>query len=299
MASCFGRKIFFLNPTYSVKKDIVSDLEKNEYEVYVIENYRDAKNLLMKNPDSILFINADAQLSVGAWYNFVRTLERDETLATTITAIMTERMKQSDKDLFVKTAHLRGGIIDFDDGLSSVAKKINEVLLAFDAKGRRQYVRANLVYDRDASLFWNHGSKMHQLKLLDISSVGMAVKIPKILENQIIVKNFLLNGGTLRLGTRQLVVDTVVYAVKQSTDCTIWVLLLMPGTSPTVKDEIRHYVTKTMHETLLLSINGDRKDESDYNLLNYYNLATKQKPMTTASKSTFVSPFSHIPGFNG
>ena len=186
MASCFGRKIFFLNPTYSVKKDIVSDLEKNEYEVYVIENYRDAKNLLMKNPDSILFINADAQLSVGAWYNFVRTLERDETLATTITAIMTERMKQSDKDLFVKTAHLRGGIIDFDDGLSSVAKKINEVLLAFDAKGRRQYVRANLVYDRDASLFWNHGSKMHQLRLLDISSVGMAVKIPKVLENQII-----------------------------------------------------------------------------------------------------------------
>ena len=73
----------------------------------------------------------------------------------------------------------------------------------------------------------------------------------------------------------------------------------MPGTSPSVKDEIRHYVTKTMHETLLLSINGDRKDESDYNLLNYYNLATKQKPMTTASKSTFVSPFSHIPGFNG
>ena len=78
----YGRKISFLNPAYAIKKDIISSLRKKEYEVYIIESFRDAKNLLRKNPDSVLFINIDAQLSIGAWFNFLRSFDKEESLKT-------------------------------------------------------------------------------------------------------------------------------------------------------------------------------------------------------------------------
>ncbi len=288
----FGRKIFFLNPAYSVKKDIVAKLQDNEFEVYIIDNYRDAKNLLRKNRNSILFINIDAQLSVGSWFNFIRSFEKEEILSTIYIAVITERLKQADSEVFEKHGNIEGGVIDFEQGIDAIAKKIDKILESTNAKGRRQYVRANLSYDKDASLFWNHGSKMHQLKLLDISSVGMAVKVPKVLENQIIAKNFLLQDVTMRLGTKQLLIQAVIFAVKQTAEGTIWILLLHPSTVHSTKLEIRHYVSKTIQERLMTTINNDHKDDIDYSQLNYFNIATKSRAKGS------LSPFSQKPGHN-
>lgn len=288
----FGRKIFFLNPAYSVKKDVITRLQAQEYEVYTIESYREAKPLLRKNPDSILFINTDAQLAIPAWFNFIRTFDREDVLSTIKIAVISERIKQSDINIFNKFAHLACEIIEFNEGIEGVTQQVEKVLLDLNAKGKRQYVRANLSYDKDASLFWNHGSKMHQLKLLDISSVGMAVRCPQILENQIIAKNFLLSDVTMRLGTKQVVIEAVIYGIKQTQEGTMWILLLLPSTAPSIKDEIRAYVSKTIEEKMFTSINGERKDDEDYALLNYYNLATKTK-----TKSS-LNPFSSLPGSN-
>lgn len=288
----FGRKIFFLNPAYSVKTDSITKLQKQEYEVYTIENYREAKPLLRKNPNSILFINVDAQLSLPAWFNFIRSLDREDSLATILVAVISERIKPSDTAIFNRHAHLASDVIEFYEGIESVTEKIFKVVEDYNAKGKRQYVRASLSYDKDATMFWNHGSKMHQLKLLDISSVGMAVKCPQVLENQIIAKNFLLQDVTMRLGPRQVVIEAVIYGIKQTPEGTIWILLLLPSTAPSIKDEIRNYVSKTIEERMIMSINGEHKDDQDYSQLNYYNLATKTKAKTSRS------PFSSLPGSN-
>ena len=288
----FGRKIFFLNPAYPVKIEIISKLQAQEYEVYNIESYREAKPLLRKNPDSILFINLDAQLTVSGWFNYVRTFDREDVLQTIKVVVMSERIKASDINIFNKFAHLPYEVIDFNEGIEGVAKQIEKIIVDLNAKGKRQYVRASLAHDKDASLFWNHGSKMHQLKLLDISSVGMAVRCPAVLENQIIAKNFLLQDVTMRLGTKQVVVEAVIYGIKQTPEGTLWILLLLPSTAPSIREEIRAYVSKTIEEKMLASINGERKDEEDYAILNYYNLATKTKTKTT------INPFATLPGSN-
>lgn len=288
----FGRKVFFLNPAYPVKKEIISKLQAQEYEVYNIESYREAKPLLRKNPDSVLFINLDAQLTISGWFNYVRTFDKEAVLKTIKIVVLSERIKPSDINIFNKFAYLPYEVIDFNEGLEGVSNQISKILIDLNAKGKRQYVRANLTHDKEASLFWNHGSKMHQLKLLDISSVGMAVKCPSILENQIIAKNFLLQDVTMRLGTRQVVVEAVIYGSKQTTEGTLWILLLLPSTSPSIKEEIRSYVSKTIEEKMLTSINGEKKDDEDYALLNYYNLATKTRTKTS------ITPFTNIPGSN-
>ncbi|MCI7577108.1 MAG: hypothetical protein MST12_02515 [Spirochaetia bacterium] len=288
----FGRKIFFLNPAYPVKKEIMSRLQAQEYEVYTIESYREAKPLLRKNPNSLLFVNIDAQLTHAAWFNYIRTYDRDDILATIKICVISERIKASDVAIFNKFVNMVSDVIEFNEGIEGVAKQIQKILDETNAKGKRQYVRANLTHDKDASLFWNHGSKMHQLKLLDLSSVGMAVKCPSVLENQIIAKNFLLQDVTMRLGPKQMVVEAVIYGIKSTPEGTLWILLLLPSTPPSIKEEIRTYVSKTIEEKMITSINGERKDDEDYALLNYYNLATKTK---TKSK---ISPFASLPGSN-
>lgn len=288
----FGRKIFFLNPAYPVKKEIMSRLQAQEYEVYTIESYREAKPLLRKNPNSVLFVNIDAQLTHAAWFNYIRTYDRDDILATIKICVISERIKASDVAIFNKFVNMVSDVIEFNEGIEGVAKQIQKILDETNAKGKRQYVRANLTHDKDASLFWNHGSKMHQLKLLDLSSVGMAVKCPAVLENQIIAKNFLLQDVTMRLGPKQMVVEAVIYGIKSTPEGTLWILLLLPSTPPSIKEEIRTYVSKTIEEKMITSINGERKDDEDYALLNYYNLATKTK---TKSK---ISPFASLPGSN-
>ena len=288
----FGRKIFFLNPAYPVKKEIMSRLQAQEYEVYTIESYREAKPLLRKNPNSLLFVNIDAQLTHAAWFNYIRTYDRDDILATIKICVISERIKASDVAIFNKFVNMVSDVIEFNEGIEGVAKQIQKILDETNAKGKRQYVRANLTHDKDASLFWNHGSKMHQLKLLDLSSVGMAVKCPAVLENQIIAKNFLLQDVTMRLGPKQMVVEAVLYGIKSTPEGTLWILLLLPSTPPSIKEEIRTYVSKTIEEKMITSINGERKDDEDYALLNYYNLATKTK---TKSK---ISPFASLPGSN-
>lgn len=288
----FGRKIFFLNPAYPVKKEIMSRLQAQEYEVYTIESYREAKPLLRKNPNSLLFVNIDAQLTHAAWFNYIRTYDRDDILATIKICVISERIKASDVAIFNKFVNMVSDVIEFNEGIEGVAKQIQKILDETNAKGKRQYVRANLTHDKDASLFWNHGSKMHQLKLLDLSSVGMAVKCPPVLENQIIAKNFLLQDVTMRLGPKQMVVEAVIYGIKSTPEGTLWILLLLPSTPPSIKEEIRTYVSKTIEEKMITSINGERKDDEDYALLNYYNLATKTK---TKSK---ISPFASLPGSN-
>ena len=288
----FGRKIFFLNPAYPVKKEIMPRLQAQEYEVYTIESYREAKPLLRKNPNSLLFVNIDAQLTHAAWFNYIRTYDRDDILATIKICVISERIKASDVAIFNKFVNMVSDVIEFNEGIEGVAKQIQKILDETNAKGKRQYVRANLTHDKDASLFWNHGSKMHQLKLLDLSSVGMAVKCPSVLENQIIAKNFLLQDVTMRLGPKQMVVEAVIYGIKSTPEGTLWILLLLPSTPPSIKEEIRTYVSKTIEEKMITSINGERKDDEDYALLNYYNLATKTK---TKSK---ISPFASLPGSN-
>lgn len=288
----FGRKIFFLNPAYPVKKEIMSRLQAQEYEVYTIESYREAKPLLRKNPNSVLFVNIDAQLTHAAWFNYIRTYDRDDILATIKICVISERIKASDVAIFNKFVNMVSDVIEFNEGIEGVAKQIQKILDETNAKGKRQYVRANLTHDKDASLFWNHGSKMHQLKLLDLSSVGMAVKCPAILENQIIAKNFLLQDVTMRLGPKQMVVEAVIYGIKSTPEGTLWILLLLPSTPPSIKEEIRTYVSKTIEEKMITSINGERKDDEDYALLNYYNLATKTKT------KSIINPFASLPGSN-
>ena len=62
----YGRKIFFCNPSLFIEHFIVESLRKDDYEVYVLNDYSLAKPLLMLYPDSMCYFDIDSELSFSA-----------------------------------------------------------------------------------------------------------------------------------------------------------------------------------------------------------------------------------------
>jgi hypothetical protein len=259
----FGRKVFFLNPPYSVRKVVLGNLQEMEYEIYVIDDYKDAKNILRHYKDSICFINVDEQLTPEAWFNFVTSFEEDEILKTIFLGIITERLRKADKDQFMLKANIPAGLIPLNGRLDDITETFNGILEINGAKGRRQYVRAQCAKDPNAVLFYTVGGKMYQFKLLDISSVGTAAILPPQFKD-LLQPNSVMRDITISLGTKQLVLSAAVFAIKENEKFLTLVLLFMKGTLSSTKSVIREYIFKTLSNDMLNSITGEMQDSNNY-----------------------------------
>lgn len=275
-AQIFGKKVFFLNPAYSIRQEVIPRLQDKEYEVYIIDSYKDAKNILRLHESSVCFINVDAQLSIEAWFNFIKTFEKEMSLRSVFIGIISERIRRDDRAIFLSEAHIPGGIITVDESTEAITAEIERLLTECNAKGMRQYVRAKITNERDAQMFWTTNDKLFQMDLVDISSVGMCVKVPAQMVN-FAQKNTVLRDLTLRIGTKQYVVDTIVFAIKSDMQGTNWILLLHPNTPSQVKTAIRVYVSETIQKQLMISINNKAEDATDYNGIPYYKLVAGRK----------------------
>ena len=110
----FGRKIFFIGPSYVTEKYLIDKLRDNEYEVYVLKDYRVAKNVLSSYTDAMCFINIDAGLSYSEWFNFIKSFQDSSILHGVYIGIITEAATWEDKDKFMMNVSLPGGFNHFD-----------------------------------------------------------------------------------------------------------------------------------------------------------------------------------------
>ena len=174
-----GRKVFFLSPSYALT-EVIASLRSMEYEVYTIDNYRDAKNILIQNPDSICIVTIDSQMHLPMWAAFVASFNSQKDLGNIILGIFSERYRMESIQSAFDNAQLKAGITLYDDQhkLEDVLKNFVQQLERFGAKGRRAHVRVACALDKTAMMYWIETQNcMHQLKLLDISTVAAAVGI--------------------------------------------------------------------------------------------------------------------------
>ena len=288
----YGRKIFFLNPSPSIEADLIAPLRRDEYEVYIIENFRDAKNVLRQNPRSILFADIDSQLSVPEWFNFIQSFKREDSLHQILVFTLSSKLKPTEAAVFRKFSSVDDCVLDLTLGAQTIAQQVNEMLSRHNAKGRRKFLRVDLSFDKNSSMFWNYSGQIHEMHFCFLSSVGMAVKVPPSLVNLKVEKGFELKGLTLKLGTHQTEASAQVFALRRTFVETVWILLLAEDTTESVKDQIRDYVFQVLEERVQLSVNGFKQDETDYTQMNDWNFAAKEKGKSESSL------FSHVPGRN-
>ena len=71
-----GKKVFFLYPHSVIQNEMVIELIRNEYEIYLLFDHMKTVRLLEKYNDSILFINIDEGLMENEWEKYIKAKTR-------------------------------------------------------------------------------------------------------------------------------------------------------------------------------------------------------------------------------
>lgn len=259
----FGRKVFFLNPPYQISQFVISRLRELEYEIYIIEDYRDAKNVLRHFPDSICFINVDKGLSLDEWLNFVISLEQEEALRSIFLGVICKGIRNSDKTHFMLHASIPAGFLTFNGNVTELTETLNEILNLNGAKGRRQSVRVTCAHDPTATVTLPTSDGNKAFRLLDISSVGIAAIAPVSYKSMFVPKT-LFKNAPIRFGNNHVQGSLVLLMIKESPKFISLVFLFTQGTPNSVKSIIREYVAYNLQYEMRLAIANDPKDETDY-----------------------------------
>jgi len=263
--SDFGRKLFFINPSKNIQTAIVTPLKNEEYEAYIIDDYKDAINILCLNPNSICYIQIDSQLSKLGWYNFIHQLQQTHTLTNLYIGIITEEIDQQTKEQYLENLNITAGLIILDESLDIILSELKDLLESIKAKGRRQYVRAKIKDDKDSYLLWTFNNKMLKFNIRDISSVGIAIDIPSN-QYKLFVTNTVIRGLTIKLGLKQFEVSSLIYAVKQADNNYVGILLIKTEQNET-KNYIRSYVSQILQNRMYSLIRDLPQDQTDYETL--------------------------------
>lgn len=264
-----GRKVFFVNPSFKVQSKIVAALRENEYEVYVIRRWRDVKNYMTKNPNSICLISVDGQMSVQAWMAMCKNFSKDKILSTTICGFLTENALKSSARL-AYSGKLAAGYNSTAGDEEQILRVLKGILDVHGAKGRRQYVRCScfrenaFVYLTVADAGGN--PSMFQMKIVDISTATVAVEVPNIFKGKF-RQNLWIQNAVIVLNGRQVDTALQVFLIKQTPKGNEIAILsyysAMPRESKTC---IRHFVFDTLQKEMERSINGMPEDRTDYNI---------------------------------
>ncbi len=260
-----GRKIFFLDPPYNFVKQNISRLRMLEYEIYIVGDYKNMKNILVNNPHSILYIYVDTVLSKRAWINFITSIQHTPEIQDVRIGIFTKGLTDSQQDDFFANTEINCGIILLQGLEDNITAAFIEQLDRNGAKGIRKYVRAECDDIKAAQLFINLDGKMYSLPLLNISSVGCAVEVSKNSPLHI-EKNMMIREASLQLH-RAIRVDLLCFAVKEDEDedKNTAVLLFVQASTGT-KNIVREYVSILLQKKLNDQIEKMHPDDMNYNL---------------------------------
>lgn len=273
-------KFFFISPSFHVEKNVIRKLIENEYEVYVIKSYKYAKAILRRYPDSICFINYDAELSPEQWFNFVLSFEEDPKLSTIFLGITSERVKKTDKDKFLLYTTIPAGFIQHTMDMDDLTATIISILSINGAKGRRKFVRADTSKMANAIGYFSNSGKTYSVKIQNISSVGISCFVP-LLGASLFPINGMIRNFSLTLDEITFQCNVAVLSVQQSNNKLQVILMFLKGMPYSVKTQIHSFVYKTLQETIALSAISDNPDTTDYSTVR--NTAEKLGSKATLS----------------
>ncbi len=261
-----GKKIFFLNPPYDFKKLIIPMLSDLEYEIYILSDYKYAKEALRNNPDSICFVCIDGEISIEHWYNFVVSFNNDPSLSSIFLGVMSAYAGASDRNHFLLNASIPAGFISLAAKKDELVNKLVGILKINNAKGVRKYVRADCATDELISVHCEVNDAIFPLHIDNISSAGLLCSAsPKIAAS--FSPNMLLKEFFLILRKQKIKCHTVVLKTFISNEKLFIVLLFTKGLSYNSKAIIQSYIRYFLQTTLDQTLTDAKPDDTDYSKL--------------------------------
>lgn len=265
-----GRKVLFVNPPIYVEKYVQLELKQNEYEVYIIPDYKYAKHALRHFPDALCFIFIDDELSYDEWCNFIRSFQDEEVLKTIFVGLLSASITKPKMEKFIMTLSLPGGFILLNEFKgSALTEKITGILDLNGAKGIRKYVRLDCGKDETPiNGYFATKSQLLQVSIINISSVGFVCYYPvsygEILKNKSLVPSF-----SITLGRRSIVTPSVVFETKRlDANRLVSIMLFAKQVGEEDRKIIKNYIFEQLQERfekLVFSAPPDIEDYSNRN----------------------------------
>lgn len=258
-----GRKIFFINPNLAVENSLIARLQTMEYEVYTLKDYRAAKNLFAKIKDGICFISPDSEMDKNGWKNFIKYFENDETYKNFDFGIVSEMIPENKKEEFTKDLKLTAGFFSTlvnEDTVRNLIKSLDKL----EAKGMRKNIRVNCIADQKSELYWfTKDKKMFRCKLIDLSTAGIAAKLP-LSQAKAVFVNQLISDATLVLDGKQLPVCVKVTGIKAANDILLVIMMYGMNSPVSTQNQIRSYVNEKLKLNLEQQIRTLAPDKTKY-----------------------------------
>ncbi len=241
-----GRKVFILNPHSVVTHELVEGLLAAEYEVYLLKDRVRALRVLHKFPDSVLFINIDSGATEEEWETYVRNMMKEPTLNTVRIGILSYDPAPELAKRYLIEIGVPCGFVRLRLGTKESTKIMLTALAANEAKGRRKYVRAEAGDDPRAGFNVQYEGKLREGTILDISSVGMAVRFHSPVD---IPPKSSLPEIQLRLRTSLVRVNGIVLN-RRDDNKSVYVLLFVHGVETKARYQIRLYIHNRLQEEI-------------------------------------------------
>lgn len=237
----FGRKVFFVMPSYDFQSLVIPSLYEQEFEVYILDNFTKAKDILRSFPDSICFINTDEGLSPSEWFFYIKSFESDPMLSTIFLGIICTRMTKAQKEQFAIETTIPAGILESRVNNNELIERIVKILTINGAKGRRRYVRAKCDNDfLSFATFLINGNEV-KIKINDISSAGVSCSTVSAYADFFTPKT-LIRNFSLSLNNKKANCIGVVYLAHTQGEKLTFVILFTKNMAFTTRTFIKKYV---------------------------------------------------------
>ena len=232
-----GKKVFFVQPSSVIQKEMVAELIRQEYEVLLIPEARQAWNVLARYPDCLAFLNLDEGYTEQEWAGFVRDVQSDPTMAKVKLGILTYNADPELARKYLMDLMVPCGFIKLSLRLAESTSIVAKVLDANEARGRRKYLRVHC--GENTRLNVRTAKGMVEGRIIDLSSVGMActlqsgeqLKLHSVLGSiQLQLKGSLCLIGGVVMGSRTIGAETA------------YVILFDPKTLSANREKIRGYL---------------------------------------------------------
>jgi hypothetical protein len=224
-AGAGGKKVFILYPHSVIREEMLDFLIMNGFETYTLGDHKKALRILERFPGSIMFINIDEGMAEGEWEAYIRNVQDNPKTSETRLGILSYNQDKDLMEKYLMKLSVPCGYIQLKLGIQESTKIILAALQANEANGRRKFIRAFCEDDPHATLNYKSGAGLFQGKILDISSAGMAAKIPNLPDLPV---KMILHDIQLKLHG-SLVMATMVLIGKRRDDRDIYILLFDPA----------------------------------------------------------------------
>jgi hypothetical protein len=242
-----GKKVFFVQPSSVVQKEMVAELIGKEYDVSLIHNVSDATRVFERYPDCIAFLNIDDGLSEEEWVSFVGRLQSHSLLKQVRIGILTYNPDPELAKKYLIELMVPCGFIRLSLKLADSTAIVLKALEANEARGKRKYLRVQC--SQNTRLNFRTSTDLIDGQILDISPVGMSCILHP---DKKWAAHTVFESMQLKLKASLCLVNGVVMGSRRDINsrATVYIVLFDPKTPDIQKEKIRVFMQWVLQSSI-------------------------------------------------